>query len=121
MAGDLYGGLGVSLRSLLTQEVVVVAPGTTRDELNNEVDDWVNAQRRTWRGLLQQTATQEIVVGGDRVFSDWLLWLVPEADIRARHRIEEGVRTFEVVGAPALEHRRGRPHHWEARLVLRSG
>lgn len=116
--------VGVSLDSLLTQDVTVLAPAAgPLDRYNNPTRDWENAAETTHKGRLEQTASTEVTLGRDTVVSDWLLFLPPEAVITPYDRVVVDGRTgeFEVVGLPDIEHTPRGPHHLEVRLAAVTG
>lgn len=76
-----------------------------------------------YRGYLEHTSSQEITDDRDTRVSDWLVVLPATAALTALDRVQEGGRTFEVVGAPERVYnpRTGVTSHVEARLRLVEG
>jgi head-tail adaptor len=107
----------VSLRNLLTQTV------TVRPASDGTVDEYgdtstVFAAGTTYRGRLEQRSAQEVTDGRDTFVSDWVLYLLPDAVINGRDRVEADGNTFEVVGAPIVQRSPRGPHHIQASLRL---
>jgi hypothetical protein len=115
----------LTLRSLLTEDVAVLAPSRTQNAYNDEELGYPDPESVTpVKARLEQTAGQEVTSGRDTQISDWLLFLLPDVTITGDCRVmrlRDGV-TFEVVGPPNLiTHPRSGPHHIEARLVTYRG
>lgn len=108
----------MSLRALLSERgSVIPRVAGSADRRGNPVDAFDTANKRPYPCRLEQTDSEEIQVDRDTVISNWRLFLPPDAQISARDHWEQSDgRTFEVIGAPAIESTPRGPHHIEARL-----
>lgn len=112
----------MSLAQLLTDDVVVVrrSQTVTQDEYGNPVTSSEQIRDR-WPARLQQVSATEIAVGDNRVLTDHVCYLPPDALVDPNDRIEHLGRTFEVIGTPAVLSDRQGVSHLEARLRFVQG
>lgn len=107
----------MSLRTLFCHDVTVVRAAVTVDVYGNTGKDWAAATRETLRGRVAQRTREEDYEGGERVVTEWVVYLPAGADVSSRDRIEwsDGVDdlTFEVRGRPHRAFDRHREHHVE--------
>src|SRR5437879_3855807 len=94
----------MSLERLLVKSATVLTRGpgsTSRNEYGRPIEDTVDPQiAAKYPCWLEQTASQEIIVGRETVLADWLLILPPEAIIDATDQVVVDGQLFEVVGHP---------------------
>lgn len=93
----------MSVTALLTEDLSIVgrSEGAT-DDYGNPALTWT--ERETVKGRLEQRASQERTDDQNVVSSDWVAFLPPDVTIHATDRIADTYgRTFEVVGAPAMQ------------------
>jgi head-tail adaptor len=108
--------VGMSLTTMLRQDVTILTAPTVTDRYNNAVPDWEHATSVVVKGWVQQTGGTELTTGRDTVIADAVLFLHPDAPITAANRVRQGIRTWEVVGAPNVASRPAGPHHLEVAL-----
>ena len=111
----------MSLRRQLTETFTVIRPGEKTDALNNKVADWENPTRVSYPAKLQRLDVAELIAGEQTPVSHWLVFLPPEADVRATDRGEADGKTFELVGPPEVLRTPQGIDHLEARLTLVEG
>lgn len=106
----------------MNQDISVLPYGeASTDEYHSPVVIFGTAV--AYKGYLEQTTAEEITDGRDTRVSDWLLMLPASASISALDHVQEGNRTFEVVGKPRQVYnpRIAAVSHVEARLRLVEG
>jgi hypothetical protein len=113
----------MSLESLLTQDVTVATPVIVTDEHGNPERTWDGADRRTYKGYLEQRTTKESTVAGQPWVTEWILVLLPTAVIGPDDRVEAAGSLFEIIGLPDSEYnpRTKSVHHKKVELRLTGG
>lgn len=93
----------MSLATLLTQTVTLLRfSAGVEDDYGNVTESWTPAG--TVKCRLEQRASREVTQDRQTVVSDWVMYCPPTVVIGEQDRIADGYgRTFEVVGAPAMQ------------------
>ena len=112
----------MSLRSLCTDDVVIITPIYTTDQYGNTEKDWNNAIRTPAKGWMAQGATNEVEGNRETDISIWRLYLVDlSVSITAQDRVWYDGAYFDVQGKPVIAKTPGKLHHIEAILRLVEG
>lgn len=113
----------MSLTALMKQSIALLPHSEAAEagEYHMPAESWGAAV--VYKGYLEHTTSQEITEDRDTFVSDWLVVLPVTAAINGKDRVQEGGRTFEVVGKPeqVFNPRVGAVSHIEARLRLVEG
>lgn len=107
----------MSLRTLFCHDLAVVRAAVVEDVYGNEVKDWAAATEEPYRGRVAQRTRDESYEGGERVITEWVVYLPARADVTAQDRVRwlDGYETltFEIRGRPHRAFNRRQEHHVE--------